>query len=96
MGRTLGNVLALGSAVGLSLLAVSQYTHVLPGAQRNFALDRERCYGVTRAAKNDCGTSHHACAGQAREDGGEEEWIMLPAGTCDKLVRGKLKNGEDA
>lgn len=53
--------------------------------------DMEKCYGVSKAGKNDCGTATHACAGQATKDGDENEWVYLPAGTCDKLVGGKTK-----
>lgn len=46
----------------------------------------EKCAGVVKAGKNDCGTSQHACAAQARKDGDKEEWVYLPTGTCDKIV----------
>ncbi|NML15424.1 BufA1 family periplasmic bufferin-type metallophore [Azohydromonas caseinilytica] len=84
----LGNALVLGGALIAAAAAVQRYTHVLsaPGAQ--FALERERCHGVVRAGRNDCGTSRHACAGQAREDRGAEEWISLPAGTCERIAGG--------
>lgn len=53
--------------------------------------DMEKCYGVVKAGKNDCGTSSHACAGQATKDGDPDEWVYLPKGTCDKIVGGKTK-----
>ena len=53
--------------------------------------DMEKCYGVVKAGKNDCGTKSHACAGQAASDGGDKEWVYLPKGTCDKLVGGTTK-----
>ena len=86
----LANTLVLGGAVGLSLLAAQHYTHALPGAGERFTADRERCYAVVRAGRNDCGTAHHACAGQARADRGEEEWLMLPAGTCERIAGGRV------
>ncbi len=46
----------------------------------------EKCAGLVKAGKNDCGTSKHACAGQAKKDGDKEEWVYVPNGTCDKLV----------
>lgn len=90
MPRRLANTLVLGSAFGLSLLAAQHYTHAVPGAGERFTADRERCYGVVRAARNDCGTAHHACAGQAASDRGEEEWLMLPAGTCERIAGGRV------
>jgi uncharacterized membrane protein len=74
-------------------LAVQQFTHVLPGSPQAFAFERERCYGVVRAGRNDCGTSKHACAGQAARDRDREEWLMLPAGTCLRIAGGQLKAG---
>jgi uncharacterized membrane protein len=46
----------------------------------------EKCAGIVKAGKNDCGTSQHACAGQSKKDGDKEEWVYVPNGTCDKLV----------
>ena len=48
----------------------------------------EKCYGVVKKGQNDCGTSQHACAGQAVKDADKNEWLYLPKGTCDKLVGG--------
>jgi len=46
----------------------------------------EKCAGLVKAGKNDCGTSQHACSGQAKKAGDKEEWVYVPNGTCDKLV----------
>jgi uncharacterized membrane protein len=51
----------------------------------------EKCMGVSKAGKNDCGTSQHACAGQAKTDSMAEEWVYVPTGSCEKLVGGKVK-----
>lgn len=50
----------------------------------------EKCYGVVKAGKNDCGNKSgtHSCAAQAKEDGSADEFILLPAGICDRLVNG--------
>ena len=87
----LANALVLGSALVAALAAVQRYTHVLPGSEPRFVLQRERCYGIARAGHNDCGTSQHACAGRAPRDAAAEEWISLPAGTCTRIVGGRLK-----
>ena len=52
------------------------------------AADKEKCYGVAKKGQNDCGAPGHACAGQAKKDGDPNEWVYVPAGTCDKLVGG--------
>ena len=51
----------------------------------------EKCLGVVKAGQNDCGTSKHACAGQATKDGDAAEWVYVPEGTCAKIVGGKIK-----
>ena len=53
---------------------------------------REKCYGIAKAGKNDCGTATHACAGLAKKDNAPDEWKYVPKGTCTKLG-GKLKPG---
>jgi uncharacterized membrane protein len=71
--RVLSGALALGLAAtsGTALAAK-------PGM--------EKCAGIVKAGKNDCGTSKHSCAGQAARDGDKEEWVYVPTGTCDKIV----------
>ncbi len=51
----------------------------------------EKCTGIVKTGKNDCGTSKHACAGQAKTDADAEEWVYLPKGTCEKIPGGKVK-----
>jgi len=69
-------------AVGLSAGASSAFAGK-PGM--------EKCQGVVKAGKNDCGTSKHGCAGQASSDNSAEEWVYLPVGTCAKIAGGKVK-----
>lgn len=56
--------------------------------------ETERCAGIVKTGMNDCATSQHACAGQAKEDYDPEEWITLPKGTCDKIVGGTVLEGK--
>ena len=51
------------------------------------AFEHEKCYGVAKAGMNDCAsaTGAHSCAGQSTVDNGKDEWIYLPAGTCNKI-----------
>ena len=48
--------------------------------------DNEKCAGIVKASKNDCGTSKNSCAGQVATDGDKEAWIYVPKGTCEKIV----------
>ncbi len=58
--------------------------------------DTEKCAGIVKAGKNDCGTSVSSCAGTAKSDGNAEAWIAVPKGTCDKIVGGHLQTSPDA
>ncbi len=50
----------------------------------------EKCAGIVKAGKNDCGTAGHSCAGQSKVNGGKDEWVYVPAGTCEKIVDGTV------
>ena len=75
---------AIASVIALGLGAVSQPASA---AKEGF----EKCQGIAKAGMNDCGTSQHACAGQATADSDSEEWIYVPSGTCEKIAGGKVK-----
>lgn len=53
--------------------------------------DKEKCYGVAKAGKNDCkagpGTS---CAGTSTVDGQGNAWMLVLKGSCEKIVGGSL------
>ena len=51
----------------------------------------ERCYGVAKAGKNDCGGPGHVCAGLSKKDGDPDEYLNVPKGTCERIVGGVLK-----
>ncbi|MGF6920668.1 putative membrane protein [Paraburkholderia sp. 40] len=92
MGHRFGNTLVISSAIGVALLAIRLNTHLMPNAHASFTSDRERCFGIVRAGKNDCGTAKHACAGRAPRDSAGDEWLMLPAGTCAKIADGASRS----
>ena len=75
----ISSVLALG-------LAVTNSDDALAG-KPGF----EKCAGIVKAGLNDCGTSKHDCSGLATVDNDAEEWIYVPAGTCEKIVGATLK-----
>lgn len=58
--------------------------------------DNEKCAGVVKAGKNDCGTSYSSCAGSAKKDGEKETWIYLPKGTCEKIAGATVTTAESA
>ena len=53
----------------------------------------EKCHGIVKAGKNDCAANGHGCAGQAKVDSDPNEWIVVPKGTCDKIVGGSTTPG---
>lgn len=70
------------SAVLLASLAAGAAT----AAHAQAAKPMEKCYGVSKAGKNDCkagaGTS---CAGTSKVDFQGDAWKLVPAGTCAKI-----------
>ena len=52
----------------------------------------EKCYGVVKSGKNDCSSKSgsHSCAGSAKVDGSKDEWVLLPKGSCERIVGGSL------
>lgn len=71
---------AFASLIALGLTA---------GATGVLAQDKgmtEKCAGVIKAGKNDCGTSHSSCHGSVKTDGDKEAWVELPKGACDKII----------
>jgi uncharacterized membrane protein len=77
MNSALAGVLTLGmvAAAGSALAADN---------------DKEKCYGVAKAGKNDCAAPGHSCAGHAVKDGDAASWVYLPKGTCEKLIGGSV------
>ena len=53
----------------------------------------EKCYGIAAAGQNDCQTSTHSCAGEAKQARERDSWIYVPAGTCAKIDGSSLKRG---
>jgi uncharacterized membrane protein len=53
--------------------------------------ESEKCYGVSKAGKNDCQTANASCAGTSKRDGQADAWLYVPAGSCSKIVGGQLE-----
>lgn len=54
----------------------------------------EKCAGIAKAGKNDCGTATSPCAGTAKKDNEPNAWIYVPTGTCEKIAGGKVVTGK--
>jgi uncharacterized membrane protein len=82
--------LIIASAVAAALsLPLSSTAQGGPAPKPKF--EAEKCYGVTKAGKNDCQTANSSCAGTSKRDGQGDAWIYVPAGTCDRIVGGSLQ-----
>jgi uncharacterized membrane protein len=56
--------------------------------------EQERCYGITKAGKNDCSTAITACQGTSKVDGQKDAWMYVPKGTCVRINGGSLAPGK--
>lgn len=77
----------IGSAIS-GMLALGALAVATQGFTQEDNADKEKCYGVAKAGKNDCAGPGHTCQGQAKTDGDPQEWLYVPAGTCERLVNG--------
>jgi uncharacterized membrane protein len=80
---------AVAGLVALGVSAASQQALAAKG-------DNEKCAGIVKAGKNDCGTSKNACSGQVKVDNNPEAWIYVPKGLCEKIAGGRLQTSADA
>jgi uncharacterized membrane protein len=58
--------------------------------------DNEKCSGIVKAGKNDCGTSKSSCAGTSKVDRDPEAWVFLPKGSCEKIAGGTINTSQHA
>ncbi len=86
--NTLNTLIAGAFAVTLAGAALPNTAHAEEAG-------KEKCYGVAKAGKNDCAHAGgtHSCAAQSAADGDKNEFLLLPAGVCEKLVGGSLAAG---
>ncbi|MCQ1057898.1 DUF2282 domain-containing protein [Photobacterium sp. DNB23_23_1] len=81
--------IALATAVtGLIALAGTAMTTTAAVA----AEEKEKCYGVVKAGKNDCATKTSSCAGTSKTDGQKDAFVMVPKGLCDRLAGGSTSS----
>jgi len=60
-------------------------------AQADVPADKEKCYGVAQAGKNDCAAGPGTtCAGTSKTDYQVNAWKLVPKGTCTTI---KTPNG---
>jgi uncharacterized membrane protein len=74
---------AVAAALSLPLVSAAQ-----SGPAPKPTFKAEKCYGISKAGKNDCETARSSCAGTSKRDHQSDAWIYVPAGACDKIVGG--------
>lgn len=80
LNRTLAGVMMVGTAMMVTS------ANAVPENPTQW----EKCAGIVKQGMNDCGAldGKHGCAGQAKIDNAENEWVYVPAGTCTKITGG--------
>ena len=83
----------IASAAISSILALVVLTATSANAVPNQPTSWEKCAGIAKAGKNDCGALNgsHNCAGQATKNNDVSEWVYVPKGTCEKITGGVVK-----
>ena len=84
------NSTRIATTAAASLLAVGLS---VAGGQALAAKKMEKCYGVVKAGQNDCQTNTSSCAGTSTVDGQKDAFVLVPTGTCERLVGGATKSG---
>ena len=84
MNKTLSTLLTSISIAAASGIAIE--AHAGAGA------GKEKCYGVSKAGKNDCATKSSSCAGTSKSHGQQDAFIVVPEGLCGRLVGGSTQS----
>lgn len=77
------------TVAGLLAAGVAVNANAVPDQPKQW----EKCAGIAKAGSNDCGAldGSHGCAGQAKADNLDTEWVYVPAGSCEKITGGMVK-----
>ncbi|GAJ78666.1 putative signal peptide protein [Vibrio sp. JCM 18905] len=82
------NLAVTAAVTGLLALGGTMLTAAPPAV----AAEKEKCYGVAKAGKNDCATKNSSCAGTSKEDNQKDAFVVVPKGLCDKLAGGSTSD----
>jgi uncharacterized membrane protein len=82
-------IVASALAAALSMPLIPTFAQGGPAAVPKF--EHEKCYGISKAGKNDCQTANSSCAGTSKANAQKDAWVYVPKGTCDRLVNGSLQ-----
>lgn len=76
---------ALAGAVAFALSTLAAGTASAVPDWASGMKEIEKCGGVAKAGKNDCGAKGHSCGGKAKSDNLPDEWVYTPVGLCEKI-----------
>ena len=82
----IAGMLALSFGVTSTLAVAAKHAEAAPADKKEA---KEKCYGISKAGKNDCGTATAACSGSSKVDNDPNAWKYVDKGSCEK-VGGKL------
>lgn len=86
MSKTV-KTLAAAASVAAAMTAVTSTTA--------HAMDKEKCYGVSLAGKNDCAAGPGTtCAGTSTVDYQGNAWTLVDAGTCANIELPAMADGK--
>ena len=77
----------IASAIAAAVAGTALVAQAGPAPEPTFKA--EKCYGIAKAGKNDCAsTGNNSCAGTTKADADPRAWIYVPAGYCERIVKG--------
>jgi uncharacterized membrane protein len=86
---TTSRVLVASAVAAAFSFAVNAAVQGAPAPMPKF--DHEKCYGISKAGKNDCQTKMSSCAGTSKQNAQGDAWVYVPKGTCEKIVNGSTQ-----
>jgi len=87
---------ALAASASVALGAVALAASLLTTAYADPVAQpagSEKCYGISKAGKNDCAAGAHSCAGQSTRNKDKASFVYLPTGACEKIAGGSTNPG---
>lgn len=80
-------------AFGLTAIGSPAFAMDKDGMDMKDSSGMEKCFGVAKAGANDCKSGLHGCKGMSKTDGEKDSFLMVPKGTCSKIVGGNTSKG---
>ena len=78
----------VGASIAIAVaLAFVEYAEAQTNVPKP-AYKYEKCFGIVKAAQNDCFSPANSCGKTSRRDNDPNAWIYVPEGACDKIVGG--------